>query len=323
VRVSVAVTVRNDRSNLEELLRSLAAQTTLPDELVVVDARSADGTFEAVETFAQTAPFPVVAVSEPCNRGQGRSRCVQLARGDLIAFIDSDCVAAPDWLARFVAAWERERVADAAPLGALGAPSHAPPGGTPFQRAVDDVMEPMEAASFHGVNTINCVYSREAVLQAGLFDAALHTAEDPDLNARLAKAGWRLARIDNPCVHKRRDTWRALTRQHFEYGKGGSALQRRHPEYFPRRERWMAPLMAAMSLAGLVLAWASPWFLLLPALALVALPLAVHRRLAWRFLRAYGPGPAWWRRLGVLWTVFVPYQMGVLVGRVTPSAGAR
>lgn len=317
MRISVAVTVRNDRANMEELLRSLAAQTRRPDQLVVVDARSDDGTFEAVEAFASDAPFPVAAVSEPCNRGAGRTRCVELADGELVAFIDSDCVAHPAWLATFEDAWRAESAKGEAPLGALGAPTHAPAAGTPLQKAVDDVMEPMEAASFHGVNTTNCVYLREALRQVGMFDNDLHTAEDPDVNARIAAAGYRMARIDNGIDHKRRDSWPRLMRQHYAYGKGGAALLRRHRGYFPMRERAMAPTMAAATAAGLLLApLLSWWFILLPLGALVLLPWIVHRRLAWRLLRKNGPGMRWVRDLGVLWCVFVPYQAGVLVGRV-------
>lgn len=313
---SVAITVRNDRANMVELLASLAAQSTPPDELVIVDALSNDGTWDVVEEFAKRAPFHVHAVQEAGKRGAGRSACVRLAKGDFVVFIDSDCVVAPDWLARFQAFWREESAKGGAPLGALGAPNHPPANASELQRAIGDVMDHTEGASFHGVNTINCVYLKRAAVEAGLFDDALHTAEDPDLNARIARKGYRLARVDNACIHKRRDTWRRLVRQHYEYGIGGWMLITRYPEYFPAVEGWVMPTLLSASLAGIALAWLTPWTLLLPFLALIAFPLAVHRRMAWRFLRRYGPGPRWWRRLAVLWIVYLPYHWGVLVARV-------
>ena len=57
-RVSVIVTVRNDRPGLEELLPALAAQETVPDELIVVDGGSVDDTLDAFTHFGD-APFPV------------------------------------------------------------------------------------------------------------------------------------------------------------------------------------------------------------------------------------------------------------------------
>lgn len=317
MRLSVAVTVRNDRANLEALLDSLATQTRAPDEAVIVDAGSTDGTFEAARDFAKRAPFPVVAVQELGNRGVGRTRCLALATGDLVAFVDSDCTVAADWVARWHDGWARESARDPRPLGALGGANHTPPGSTPLQQAIDDVMSPMEEQSFHGINTINCVYLREAALAAGAFDATLHTAEDPDLNAKIAKLGYRLLRIDNPCWHKRRDAWGKLVKQHYEYGKGAWTLLTRHPEYFPWQERWVAPVGVGASLVLVALAVAlSPWFLLALAAGLVGVPLWVHRRWVALFARERGVGGEWLRRLAVLWIVYVPYHLGVLAARM-------
>lgn len=316
LRMSVAITVRNDRANMEPLLAQLAAQTRAPDELVIVDACSTDGTWELSQEFSRSAPFPVIAHQEGGSRGIGRTRCVELASGDVVAFIDSDCEISDDWLARYEKAWHEEAVKDERPLGALGGANHTPPGSSELQQAIDDVMGPMEVDSFHGINTINCVYLRDAALAAGAFDTHLHTAEDPDLNARIAKLGHRLARIDNPCWHKRRDTWRKLIRQHYEYGKGAAVLLARHPEYFPRIERWIPQMglvaVAALLALSLVLHPAIAW---LAPLGVAAFPLAVHRRHAWRFLRTHGASLATLRRWTVLWVVYVPYQLGAFVGK--------
>lgn len=321
VRLSVAITVRNDKANMVDLLGSLARQERPPDELVVVDAFSTDGTWEAIQGFAFAAPFPVVAVQEAGSRGAGRSRCVELASGEAVVFIDSDCTVPADWLLRFERGWREESRKSAGPLGALGAPNQTPPGSSPLQYAIDDVMAQTEAASFHGVNTCNCVYLKSALVEAGLFDKGLHTAEDPDVNARIAKLGYRLTRIDNPCWHKRRDGWKVLLRQHYEYGKGGWALLRRHPEYFPGIERWVAPALSAALVGCLLLALVAHPLFALAALGVVSLPpIVVHRRMAWAFLRRYGLGRAWMRRLGVLWAVYIPYHAGILAARLRGTA---
>lgn len=315
-RFTVAVTVRNDRANLESLLASLLVQTRVPDSVVVVDAASTDGTFESAAEFAKRAPFPVKAVVEPGPRGVGRTRCLGLADDDVVTFVDSDCTVPADWLERYERAWDAESARPGPPLGALGGAGVTPRGSSPLQLAIDDVMGPAEAASFHGVNTINCCYLREAALAAGAFDPTLHTAEDPDLNARIAKKGYRLLRIDNPCAHPRRDTWRKLLKQHYAYGVGARTLVARHPEYFPWYEAWVAPAGAATAVALLALgALAHPSFLAVLVLLVLATPWVVHRGYVARFVRRFGLSPDLVRRLGVLWVAFVPYQAGMLVAR--------
>lgn len=320
MRWSVAVTVRNDRARMVELLRALERQETPPDEVVLVDAESTDGTWEAIVAFAQRAPFPVEAVQMPCSRGGGRRECVARATGDIVAFLDSDCLPPRKWLKRFQQLWKQHAEAAPGPLGALGGPYESPPSASPLSHAIDDVMGVMEAASFHGVNTGNSAYLRQAVLDAGSFDDALHTAEDPDLNARIAALGYRLVRTDNACYHERREGWSALVRQHYAYGQGGWALLERHPEYFPPIERWIGAGLAGATITGLLLgALLHPVFFPLTLLGLVAFPFVVHRRLAARYLREQGIGLAWLRRLGVLWVVTMPYHAGVLVARLARS----
>ena len=66
-RVSVVVTVLNEAASIGRLLRSFAAQTRPPDEVIIVDGGSRDGTLAALSTFAETAPLPVPVW---CGRGR-------------------------------------------------------------------------------------------------------------------------------------------------------------------------------------------------------------------------------------------------------------
>jgi len=100
-RVSVVIVTYNDRPNLLRCLRSLADQTipSSATEIVVVDDGSTDGTADAV-----ARSFPDVCIVGKTNEGADISRNAGVVRasGGIIAFIDSDCTAAVDWLARLV-----------------------------------------------------------------------------------------------------------------------------------------------------------------------------------------------------------------------------
>ena len=104
-RFSVAMCTYNGARFVAEQLASVAAQTRPPDELVVCDDRSTDGTVALVEAFAARAPFPVRLHVNERNLGSTRNFgcAVALASGDLIALSDQDDVWRPEKLERLAA----------------------------------------------------------------------------------------------------------------------------------------------------------------------------------------------------------------------------
>jgi glycosyl transferase family 2 len=99
--VSVVMATYNGARFLEPQLASIAAQTRLPDELVVCDDQSSDDTVEIVERFASRAPFEVRVVRNPERLGFAGNflHAARLSRGDLIAWSDQDDVWLPEKLA--------------------------------------------------------------------------------------------------------------------------------------------------------------------------------------------------------------------------------
>jgi glycosyltransferase involved in cell wall biosynthesis len=89
---SVALATYNGERFLAAQLASLAAQSTLPDELVVCDDRSTDGTLPVLEQFRADAPFPVrIHVNaERLGFAETFLRSAADCRGEWIAFCDQD-----------------------------------------------------------------------------------------------------------------------------------------------------------------------------------------------------------------------------------------
>lgn len=99
-RVSAIIPVHNGERFLGEALRSVLAQTRPPDEIVVADDGSTDGTGASVAALAPGAAVPIRYAHQQ-NQGPAAARNlgVQQSDGDMLAFLDADDL------------WEPERIA--------------------------------------------------------------------------------------------------------------------------------------------------------------------------------------------------------------------
>lgn len=105
-RVSVILPVRNRRRLLRSTLDALAAQTLSDHEVVVIDDGSTDGAGEEAEADAGLGRPVRLLSSGGAGAVAARRIGVGEARGEFLAFTDSDCLPEPRWLEAGVAALE-------------------------------------------------------------------------------------------------------------------------------------------------------------------------------------------------------------------------
>jgi glycosyltransferase involved in cell wall biosynthesis len=107
MNVSVIITVLNEAESLPGLFDSLAAQTRLPDQVIVVDGGSVDGTWLLLDAESARARFPMTILDRPgTNISQGRNAAIVAAQGPIIAATDAGVKLAPTWLEQLVAPLE-------------------------------------------------------------------------------------------------------------------------------------------------------------------------------------------------------------------------
>ncbi|MER7854804.1 MULTISPECIES: glycosyltransferase family 2 protein [Streptomyces] len=95
--VSVVMPVYNSAATLGAAVRSVLTQTHADLELLVTDDRSTDGSMDLLREFAERDER-VLPETAPEQGGAGRARnlAIQRARGDYIAFLDSDDMWLPE-----------------------------------------------------------------------------------------------------------------------------------------------------------------------------------------------------------------------------------
>lgn len=94
MQISVIIPVYNDYQHLELCLRSIQAAHPQPQEVIVIDDGSTDDIRALVKNFSFAQ---VIRQSPRMGAGYARYTGIQAARGDVVAFLDSDCYIKPDW----------------------------------------------------------------------------------------------------------------------------------------------------------------------------------------------------------------------------------
>jgi glycosyltransferase involved in cell wall biosynthesis len=187
--ISVVLATYNRRHSLPRAIASVQAQDGVRFELIVVDDASSDDTLAYLATLAD----PRVRVIT-CDRNRGpsavRNRGLAAARGDIVAFLDSDDAYRPGRLAAPLAAF----AADTGLVATLSsAVKHDRSGARdaliPAVKLAAPAFEWALICDLVPVETTSITVRRQAALTAGGFCESLRLTEDREFLIRLARLG--------------------------------------------------------------------------------------------------------------------------------------
>jgi len=279
--ISVIVTVKNEERSIHELLNSLMAQTRPPDELVLVDGGSSDGTVSIVEGYREASPFPIrIIAEERANISRGRNLAIAAATHGLIASTDAGVRLSLNWLADLASPLEEDR-ADVVSGFFAADPRNS------FEAALGATVLPalsdIEPRDFLP-SSRSIAFRKEAWVAAGGYPEWLDYCEDLIFDLALRDQGIRFAFAPSAVAHFRpRSSLRSFFRQYYHYARGDGKAdlwRKRHAI------RYATYLMALPGLLIMATAWHPLWWfpLLLGAAAYLRDP---YRRLR-AFLGPYG-----------------------------------
>ena len=230
---SCIIPVYNRPGELQELLRSLLAQTYTQFEVIVVEDGSTLRCDEVVSSFSQDLSIRYF-YQENTGQGFARNFGMQQAKGDFFVILDSDVILPSSYFEAL------EKAIAARSLDAFGGPDAAASDFSPLQKAMDFAM-----TSFWTTGGIRGKLKNPAAYQARGFNMGVSRAvfdrlggfvdpnrgEDIEWSLRIKKAGFRLELVSEAFVyHKRKNTLWSFAKQAFSFGRNRVNVSRFHPE---------------------------------------------------------------------------------------------
>jgi len=244
--VAVITTVLNERESIQVLLDAFLAQTRRPDEIVVVDGGSTDGTTEVLQRYARAHSILTLHMQPGVNIARGRNIAIQRSRCSIVAVTDGGCLPEPNWLEELV----RPLLGNSSYGAVTGARRIV--GANRFEEFAGVLSTSVNAATegermFHGRNS---AFRKSLWKQVGGYPEWLYTAEDTLFSLRAKALGCRVALAENAVVSWRpRPSFRKLCKQYFLYGRGtgriGNADVRTVAYHLRNHALWIVPLMLA------------------------------------------------------------------------------
>jgi glycosyltransferase involved in cell wall biosynthesis len=232
IKCSVVIPAFNSAKTIGLTLKSLLDAARVPDEILVVDGCSSDDTVEIAKKFGVR-----VILNEKRHVAAARQLGTINAKYEVVAFTDSDCIPARDWLERIVNNFEKDSLLN----GTGGKIVLSKPRNRiqEFSAQVFEVImhfpgeriivnEKKMNGAFAGAN---CAYKKESILAVGGFrDFFSNHAEEIDLFWRLVDKKERLL-FDPEIIVEHLDYAHSMGRlitANFNYGIASTKLAKLH-----------------------------------------------------------------------------------------------
>ncbi|RLI99746.1 MAG: glycosyltransferase family 2 protein [Candidatus Aenigmatarchaeota archaeon] len=180
--ISVIIPTYNEEKNIENCLKSLLNQILLRKEfeIIVVDGKSKDKTVKIAKKYADK-----VIQQKSKGIGGARNDGVKLAKYDLIATTDADCLVPENWFENIISAFKDEEIV--AVCGSDGPIENSIKANIIFLL----IRNFIRVSSYFGIYCLggtNSAFRKKAFLKIGGYRDLPHS-DDADLGFRLKKVG--------------------------------------------------------------------------------------------------------------------------------------
>lgn len=231
-KYSIIIPVYNRIDEVDDLLKSLAAQKCKDFEVIIVEDGSTNPCNEIVASYSDKIDIKYYFKDNE-GRSIARNYGMERSSGDYLIFFDSDCVIPPDYFAVLTQSLEKS------PVDCFGGPDAAHESFSNTQKAINYSMTSfLTTGGIRGgkvqlekftPRTFNMGFSREVYDKVGGFREMF--SEDIDMSTRIRNAGFGISLIRAAYVyHKRRVNMKLFARQVYVFGMSRITLKLLYPE---------------------------------------------------------------------------------------------
>ena len=218
-----------------EFLESLLSQNYSDFEVILGDGTPGDTLRPQLKKFEKNEKYPLTIVYEEyLSVSDARNRAAEVAKGEYIIFLDSDCIIPPNYLNTIEAQLAKN------PLDAFGGPDAAHADFTVLQKAISYSMTSVfTTGGIRGKKSHVDQYHPRGFnmgMKKSVFEAVngysdFRCGEDIELSIRIIKAGFKVGLISEAFVyHKRRTSLKQFFKQVFRFGAARINIYKRHRE---------------------------------------------------------------------------------------------
>lgn len=197
IKTALITTVLNEENGISVFLDSVFAQTQLPDEVIIVDGGSKDGTVSSIKYQVLSIKKTKVRLFiKKGNRSIGRNEAIRVSKSEIIAITDAGCVLDRNWFKNIVKPFEDPDVDVVAGYYKGFAVTVFQKSLIPYALVMPDRVDPKNFLPA----TRSMAFKKSVWKRAGGFDARLSNNEDYAFARKLKQMGVKMVFVRKAVV---------------------------------------------------------------------------------------------------------------------------